>query len=343
MAWLHAMKAMFAPLWLCTTLFLISLVNGSTGNIADDPYSSEQLGMALDASITRLFQEEGSQWFNNLKAKYNYQQAVVVASCTPDPTKWPYPAKDTATGLLKRVLTSGELKVAGVNWIAPEPLVADYITNTMTPTGFWPEYLKAIVRKLTENYGTAIRIQRVYKENSTQVNDAVARGDVDMSEPYYYMNGFMGTRPRTEMLEFSCVTLGTDGKVIVSKTTNAGVTTIPALLTFLASSVDNNQMGFIGKGNYDSVSGILPTNMKVVYLPDGSAPDKVASGALPSAFISEGMPKNPERFNFIDLGTVSPRAIMLRKNVPTCDCNDASSNVKISFCGMGTSTCNTGT
>ncbi len=45
----------------------------------------------------------------------------VVASCTPDPTRWPYPAKDIATGLLKRVLTTGELKVAGVIWIAPEP------------------------------------------------------------------------------------------------------------------------------------------------------------------------------------------------------------------------------
>ena len=97
-----------------------------------DPYDSTQLSEAFDAAMMELQGAKG--WFTQLKTSTGYHNAQSVNSCTPGP-QWKYPAASDATGLLKRVLESGELRVAGVQWAKGEQ--ADYITDPDNPTGFW--------------------------------------------------------------------------------------------------------------------------------------------------------------------------------------------------------------
>jgi len=92
-----------------------------------------------------------------------------------------YPAETSATGLLKRVLENGELRVAGVQWSKGKH--ADYNTDPENTTGFWPEFMTDIVQKLSAHYNKPITLKRVYYVSYTLVGHAVANGDDDMSEP----------------------------------------------------------------------------------------------------------------------------------------------------------------
>ena len=97
-----------------------------------DEFDSTQLSEAFDAAMMELQGAKG--WFIQLKTSTGYHNAQSVNSCTPGP-QWQYPAASDATGLLKRVLDSGELRVAGVQWTKGEQ--ADYVTDPENPTGFW--------------------------------------------------------------------------------------------------------------------------------------------------------------------------------------------------------------
>ena len=101
-----------------------------------DEFDSTQLSEAFDAAMMELQGDKG--WFTQLKTSTGYHNAQSVNSCTPGP-QWKYPAASNATGLLKRVLESGELRVAGVQWQRGEQ--ADYITDPENPTGFLPHEL----------------------------------------------------------------------------------------------------------------------------------------------------------------------------------------------------------
>jgi hypothetical protein len=87
--------------------------------------------------------------------------------------------------LWKRVVESGKLKVAGVQW--SQGMVTDYKTDPLQPTGFWPEYLKEMVDLINGHSRSIINkeivVERVYFPYSILVIDAVAKSDVDMSEP----------------------------------------------------------------------------------------------------------------------------------------------------------------
>ena len=75
-----------------------------------DPLEAKSLTEAVDAAIMDLQSEKG--WFSGLRTSTQYTNALGVFSCTPDGDKWKYPAGDDIKGLLKRVLDSGEVKVA---------------------------------------------------------------------------------------------------------------------------------------------------------------------------------------------------------------------------------------
>lgn len=124
------------------------------------------------------------------------------------------------------------------------PGAADYVTNPEDPTGFWPEYLKAVVAKLSEAYGKEIKLIRKYYQNSDLVVDAVKSAEeVEMSEPYYYLSGFYGNVPRIEAFGFSCATAGTASQFYTLKKNNI------TSLDVLADGIENGNklMGFIGK------------------------------------------------------------------------------------------------
>jgi len=295
--------------------FGLLAISGAYGKpVTEDPLSANELSRVIDAAVTRLSAQGG--WWHKMTTKHEFTNALVVSSCTPDDAKWKWPETVGATGLWKRVLDSGKLKVAGVKW--SQGMVADYKTNPLQPTGFWPEYLKEMVDRINLHYGTTIKIERVYFPTSVLVIDAVAKGDVDMSEPYYYLAGFHTNDPRIEALHISCVTLGTEGNFITRN--DSGITELADLFTKIQNGPVRD-VGFIAEGNANSVKSILPTNhFPKIGLTNGTdVEDQVVSGSIIAGYISEGFPSLPERFNLVPTGIISPRVAFFRKDEPSCD------------------------
>lgn len=85
----------------------------------DDELSSAQLVEAVDAALTELYSTKG--WLLGIKESNGYTHSVDIYGCSPDAEKWSYPPAEEATGLLKRVLDTGKLTVAGVQ-VPPLPL-----------------------------------------------------------------------------------------------------------------------------------------------------------------------------------------------------------------------------
>eukprot|EP00240_Pyramimonas_obovata_P004322 CAMPEP_0118944498 /NCGR_PEP_ID=MMETSP1169-20130426/40411_1 /TAXON_ID=36882 /ORGANISM="Pyramimonas obovata, Strain CCMP722" /LENGTH=368 /DNA_ID=CAMNT_0006889995 /DNA_START=15 /DNA_END=1121 /DNA_ORIENTATION=+ len=299
---------------LLLTVGMIALAAQAAPVVPDD-LSADQLSMVVDAAITRLAGRD--TWWTDQKNKHSFENAVQVFTCTPDDTKWIWPAMEEAHGLLKRVFDSGELKVAGVQW--GDGSVANYKTDPENPTGFWPEYLDAMVAEINVHYNTTITIKREYYDDSNLVIAAVADGrDVDMSEPYYYISGFHDNTPRIEALHSSCVTAGTQGNFITKA--GSGITTMSQLYQAIDTGALKD-VGFIAAGNAQSVSSILPptTFKKIGITNDTQLADQVANGQIIAGYVSEGHPPQPERFNdLIPTGIVTPRVVLFRKDEPTC-------------------------
>jgi hypothetical protein len=275
--------------------------------------------MAVDAAMMELQGANG--WFTQLKTSTGYHNAMSVASCTPSTEKWGYPKAATATGLLKRVLDNGVLRVAGVKWSKGSQ--ADYKTDPLNPTGFWPEYMKEIVAKLVAHYGKPIALKRVYYVSSVLVGDNVADGTDDMSEPYYYLGGFHDEMPRIEALAFSCITAGLPSYFF----TKASSTITSTDKLYAALGGPNKAVGFIGQGNYDSVSHLLPPSpaelATLFYTNSSDMEANVDSGALVAGYNSEGDDGtwDYDRFHLFETGIVSPRVALFRKPSPTCSAN----------------------
>mmetsp|Transcript_24728 Transcript_24728/g.58841 ORF Transcript_24728/g.58841 Transcript_24728/m.58841 type:complete len:332 (+) Transcript_24728:120-1115(+) len=285
------------------------------GPWCDYELSSVHLAAAIDAAIASLVSQPG--WLLALKEKHGYTHALDVSSCTPDKDKWGYPAAENAKGILRRVLDRGEIRVAGVKWALDG--VVDYVTDPSNPTGFWPEYLAAVVNRIGEAYNRDITITRKYYHNSALVVDAVLKAEeVDISEPYYYLSGFHNNEPRIEALGFSCSTAGTASMFFTSKT---GSITSMEELNLAISQGDNQIVGFIAKGNYDSVSTVLPQSAKPVYLTNSSEISKgVRQSRLLAGHLSEGemSEADQEDFHVFSSGVISPRAFLFRKERPLC-------------------------
>jgi hypothetical protein len=294
-----------------------------------DEFDSTQLSEAFDAAMMELQGAKG--WFTQLKTSTGYHNAQSVNSCTPGP-QWKYPAASDATGLLKRVLDSGELRVAGVNWARGDQ--ADYITDPENPTGFWPEYLTEIVQKLSANYGKTITIRRTYYTTdpnglgaSAKVGHAVADGVNDMSEPYYYLGGAHDGMPRIESLAFSCITAGLESFFFTKA--SSGIASTDALFTALNTG-NNKAVGFIGSGNYDSVSHLLPADVTVTLVTNASVMEAlVKDGALVAGYNSEGTTGDDAAFNLFATGIVSPRVALFRKPNPTCTATDKMDELQV--------------
>ena len=131
------------------------------------------------------------------------------------------------------------------------------------------------MKKLSDNYGKTINLKRVYYTStsgglgaSDKVNQAVADGTDDMSEPYYYLGGnnHEGV-PRIESLSFSCITAGLESFFFTKS--SEGVDSTDKLFIALSNG-PNKAVGFIGSGNYDSVSHLLPSDVTVTIVTNSS-------------------------------------------------------------------------
>jgi len=247
-----------------------------------------------------------------LRLSTGFQHAIEVTSCTPQDSMWSWPSEETADGLLARVLSTGKLRVAGVQWTHPGG-AADYTTNPSAPTGFWPEYMSAIAKSMSTHYGKQIDVERVYYETSDLVTKAVAEGiEVEMSEPYYYLGGFYDDKPRIEALHFSCITVAVASAF--SSTEASGIKSMDDLYEKISQG-PIRKIGFIGEGNYDSVSHLLPANVDPVYEREQTNLDDLLDGGIILAYyISEsGGPSSASAGRVIyETGVISPRVALFR-------------------------------
>jgi len=274
-----------------------------------DPLSSQKLSEAVDVAIVSLHGQNG--WLHNLRQSTGYTHPIEVTSCTPHNSYWSWPEAANAEGLLKRVLDTGKLRVAGVKW--RQDGAADYKTNPSAPTGFWPEYLHAIAKAMSSHYGKNILVQRVYYANSDLVNQAVRNAtDVEMSEPYYYLGGFLDDKPRIEALHVSCVTVATASAF--SSTKASGIKNMDGLYEKIVQG-PNQKVGFIGAGNYDSVSHVLPANVEPVFITDADTLEsQVDDGTLLASYISEASASDSTTRTVYETGVISPRVVLFRKD-----------------------------
>jgi hypothetical protein len=283
-----------------------------------DPLSSQSLSEAVDAALVSLHGENG--WLHNLRQSTGYVHPIEVTSCTPKASMWSWPDAATADGLLADVLQTGKLRVAGVQWkLLP---AADYKTNGAAPTGFWPEYMNAIAKAMTNHYGKTISVERVYYPNSDLVNQAVANGtDVHMSEPYYYLGGFHDSKPRIEALHVSCITIATASAFSSAK--SSGIKTMDQLYSKIVSG-PNRKVGFIGAGNFDAVSHVLPTNVEPIYITESATMEQqVNDGTLLARYISEASATESDTHFVYETGVISPRVALFRQDSTTACVHNA--------------------
>ena len=146
---------------------------------------------------------------------------------------------------------------------------------------------------MSTNYGKTIKVKRTYYESdpnglgaSQKVGHAVADGKDDMSEPYYYLGGAHDGVPRIESLAFSCITAGLESFFITKA--DSDIASTDALFNTLSTG-NNKAVGFIGSGNYDAVSHLLPADVDVRLETNASVIEAlVKSGALVAGYSSEG-------------------------------------------------------
>lgn len=273
-----------------------------------DVLSSQTLSEAVDAAIVSLHSQAG--WLHNLRQTTGYIHPIEVTTCTPTVSMWPWPSAASTEGLLADVLQTGKLHVAGVKWSKKD--AADYITNPSAPTGFWPEYMHAIANSMSSHYGQTITVQRVYYANSDLVSKAVANGTVHMSEPYYYLGGFYDSKPRIEALDVSCVTVATASAFSSAKT--LGIKSMDDLYDKVVQG-PNRRVGFIGAGNYDAVSHVLPSNVQPVYITDSKVLEEaVNNGTLLASYISESSASESATRFVYETGVISPRVALFRRD-----------------------------
>jgi len=189
--------------------------------------------------------------------------------------------------------------------------------------------MNAIAKQIGTHYGKTINVKRVYYKGSDLVITAVANGtDVDMSEPYYYLGGFHDSQPRIEALHSSCVTVATASAF--SSTVASGISTMDKLYAKIVAG-PNRKVGFIGAGNYDAVSHVLPANVEPTYITDSVALEaSVNDGTLLASYISESTANTAGNRVVYETGVISPRVAFFHKDtVAECVHKLALSDTKV--------------
>ena len=156
--------------------------------------------------------------------------------------------------------------------------------------------MNEIVQTLNAHYKAEIKLVRYYwatiggVSGSVAVNFAVADGTVDVSEPYYKLGGFHDNTPRIESLAFSCVTAGTES--IFYTRADSNITDTNSLFAAIKTG-PLKAVGFIGEGNYNTVSHLLPDEVSPQYQTISDMEANVLNDALIAGHNAENMPPNP--------------------------------------------------
>eukprot|EP00928_Gymnodinium_smaydae_P078902 TRINITY_DN62959_c0_g1_i1.p1 TRINITY_DN62959_c0_g1~~TRINITY_DN62959_c0_g1_i1.p1 ORF type:complete len:363 (-),score=56.29 TRINITY_DN62959_c0_g1_i1:60-1148(-) len=160
---------------------------------------------AIDAAIVRIQKASKDHAIARSNPPFEF---VAIRTCrSDDEAKFPFPAAGTATGTLAAALTARTFTMSA---LGPSDWGNDGDYTATPPTGYWPDYVRALEAELKTAYGTDIKITRQWHTSSAGVMNAIANGQAHFTEPYMTVDAFHNGRSRKSSFERSCTTLGYD-------------------------------------------------------------------------------------------------------------------------------------
>merc|ERR1719356_630880 len=122
---------------------------------------SRDLMEAVDAAVVRT--HNAGELLNAQDNNPPFQAAEVHTCRVDDPSKIPFPAAASATGLLKDVLDNKRLRILAYGDADDKPdWKQDGNYQVQPPTGFWPDYMDFFMNHFREAYGDDIVLERVW-------------------------------------------------------------------------------------------------------------------------------------------------------------------------------------
>eukprot|EP00914_Ancora_sagittata_P014950 GHVO01029351.1.p1 GENE.GHVO01029351.1~~GHVO01029351.1.p1 ORF type:complete len:309 (-),score=43.92 GHVO01029351.1:152-1078(-) len=181
---------------------------------------------------------------------------------------------------LQTILNRGTLRVGGVqgDW-GPD---GNYTTDV--PTGFWPDYMRAIIAEMSKVAGAPLDIEWLYYESSNNVFIALEEGEVDMTDAYYLISGFSDDARTPRLLGYDAGCPGAATPVTMTLAAHSGLISFNQVYHHL--DTDGGTVGILTEGNQHLVKPILPKSgvEYVVYMHASDLITGLKSGEVVAAF-----------------------------------------------------------
>lgn len=207
--------------------------------------SSNDLFDALNAAIAAVQHEDTDE---TLLTKNNVTNKIRVYTCNSD-SQLPVPNRNNTTGFLRDILfNTKKILIGGLGPLDMGGHDGNY--NVTSPTGYYPQLLDAIVKRLGQLkgpddiiYGEGITVERIFFSNMTSLFAALLNGNIHATDVYMLVDApYNGTgevcsndtqcrqresckdgicthpvRPRSLHFRTTCTTASRDTKFVTKK------------------------------------------------------------------------------------------------------------------------------
>eukprot|EP01066_Platyproteum_vivax_P010733 Platyproteum_vivax@DN4839_c0_g1_i1.p1 len=306
-------------------------------NTAKTLHSSNNLRLAIDAAFLRTID---SQVFLRVSDKHGMSDYLQSSwTCNPSNVKesYPFPLTENFTkkDRLDDILKRGVIRVGGTK--ADWGTAGNY--TQVSPTGYWPDMLAAVIGEVSTAYSTTIRVEYVWFDGTNWAEDLLSALNlpttdakaVDMSDLYFLTSAFYNDKPRSQEFEFSCTIAGQVSNFVTLKTslvdnvdklntvfeTNGGKGSLPTSAPCIAKD-RCRKVGVLSHANYDVVKPVLKSSTAVVFGRSGDLMAAVRSGDVMVGLLTHKVEGNKKDVIVFSSTIVTPRAAMFRKDTHYC-------------------------
>ena len=267
--------------------------------------SAADLRKAYNAALARII-ESGE--YLDIKNRTQMKEVIACITCAPDSTQTNYPAKDKVTGRLKDILDKKLVKIAGLYY--NDMPAGDYTVKP--PVGFWPEYARAIFKRIGDYYGVEIAIEWVLFTQSNDIMTSVRSGESDLTDLYMILSSFYNGKDRIEAFSVSCSPGGYESTISVAKSSN-----VESMLELnnLIDQGNNVKVGALSAADFNSVKPFFSAKAQPVTFESVKIMrEKLLSGEIIAGVTSTNPGDTDEIITFRS-GVVSPRASMFLADI----------------------------
>ena len=262
--------------------------------------SATDLRVAYNAAIARII-ESGE--YLEIKNRTQMKEVIACITCAPDSTQTNYPAREKVTGRLKDILDNKLVKIAGLYY--NDLPAGDYTVNP--PVGFWPEYARAIFKRIGDFYKVELKIEWVLFTQSNDIMTSVRSGESDLTDLYMILSSFYNGKDRIEAFSVSCSPGGYESTISVKKDIN-----ISSMLELnnLIETGSNVKVGALSAADFNSVKPFFSKKTEPVMFESVTLMrQKILDGEI-IAGVTSTNPGDTEDITTFRSGVVSPRASM---------------------------------